>query len=242
MSDTIQTEQIDLDKIKSVTKKYYIKNVSFDISLEEYVSIRKHQRDFSLEKHLFQTRALELPQFTTPEPEIIKAWETVEAISPIDALTKFSSNSAQLMTVLSIMGPEATFKALNSTIKDEQTVTKTQLRTFLKDNASIDFENTKRQESPSVDSDLFETKEVTYNDKYILHELDIKQFGLDTNIEDPIYVLQVECPSTHQHYFIFVDSKEKQCQDAIGAVAWTMVKDNGECLTKEEYMQLQSEA
>jgi hypothetical protein len=52
----------------------------------------------------------------------------------------------------------------------------------------------------------------------------------------------VECPSTHNHYFIFVDSEEPQCQDAIGAVAWTMVKDNGSCLTKEEYLELQAEA
>ena len=51
-----------------------------------------------------------------------------------------------------------------------------------------------------------------------------------------------QAESTHQHYFIFVDGTIEQCRDAIGAVAWTMVKDNGDCLTKEEYMKLQSEA
>ncbi len=227
---------------KKVTKSFYIKGVRFEISLDEYVSIRKHQRDFSMEEHLFQTRALEMPEFTTPEPDIIKAWETVDPISAIQALKKFSSNAQQLMTVLSIMGPEATFKALKSKVKDQQTITKTQKRTFLKSDSSIDFTTTKKESSPSVASDLFETKEVTYNDTYTLHEVDKEQFGKDSGLENPIYVLQVECPSTHNHYFIFVDSEEPQCQDAIGAVAWTMVKDDGSCLSKEEYMELQAEA
>jgi hypothetical protein len=231
-----------MPKPKTVIRSFFIKGVKFEIDIKEYVSIRKHQRDFSLEEHLFQTRALEMPEYTTPEPEIINAWETVKPISAIQALKKFNSNAQQLMTVLSIMGPEATFKALNSKIKDQQTITKTQKRTFLKDDSSINFETTKKQNSPSVASELFETKEVTYNDTYTLHIVDQKQFGQNSGLEKPIYVLQVECPSTHNHYFIFVDSEEPQCQDAIGAVAWTMVKDNGSCLTKEEYLELQAEA
>lgn len=225
-----------------VVKSFYIKGVQFSINLEEYVSIRKHQRDFSMEDHLFQTRSLEIPQYSSKEEEIIAAWETVKPITPLQALKKFSSNAQQLMTVLSIMGPEATFKALKSKVKDQQTVVKTQKRTFLKDTSSMNFEKTKRENSPSVGSDLFETKEVTYNDTYTLHEVDHEQFGERSGLEKPIYVLQVECPSTHNHYFIFVDSDEPQCQDAIGAVAWTMVKDDGSCLTKEEYMKLQSES
>lgn len=229
-------------KPQSVIRSFYIKGVKFEINLEEYVSIRKHQRDFSMEEHLFQTRALEMPEYTTPEDQIIKAWETVKPITAIQALKKFSSNAQQLMTVLSIMGPEATFKALKSKVKDQQTITKTQTRTFIKDDSKIDFSKTKRENSPFVTADIFETKEVTYNDTYILHEINHEQFGKDSKLEKPIYVLQVECPSTHNHYFIFVDSDEPQCQDAIGAVAWTMVKDDGSCLTKEEYMKLQSEA
>lgn len=225
-----------------VVKSFYIKGVQFNITLEEYVSIRKHQRDFSMEEHLFQTRSLEIPDYTSKEKDITAAWENVKPITAIQALKKFASNSQQLMTVLSIMGPEATFKALKSKVKDEQTVVKTQMRTFLKDISSLNFEQTKRENSPSVGSDLFETKEVTYNDTYTLHEVDHEQFGKDSGLEKPIYVLQVECPSTHHHYFIFVDSDEPQCQDAIGAVAWTMVKDDGSCLTREEYMELQSEA
>jgi hypothetical protein len=231
---------------KTVSRSFYIKGVRFEISLNEYVSIRKHQRDFSMEEHLFQTRSLEMPQFTTPEPDIIKAWETVKPITPVQAIKLFHNNSQQLMTVLSIMGPEATFKALKSKVKDQQTITKTQKRTFLKDDSSINFEKTKRENSPSVASDLFETKEVTYNDTYTLHEIDPSQFNSsrtdETLLDNPIYVLQVECPSTHNHYFIFVDSEEPQCQDAIGAVAWTMIKDDGSCLTKDEYMKLQAEA
>lgn len=225
-----------------VVKSFYIKGVQFHITLEEYVSIRKHQRDFSLEEHLFQTRALELQKFTTLEDDIRRAWEIAEPITPIQALKKFNSNAQQLMTVLTVMGPEATFKALKSKIKDQQTITKVQQRTFLRDETSLDFELTKKESSPSVASDMFETREVTYNDTYTLHEIDEKQFGENSGLESSIYVLEVECPSTHNHYFIFVDSNEPQCQDAIGAVAWTMVKDDGSCLTKEEYMQLQAEA
>ena len=131
---------------------------------------------------------------------------------------------------------------MKSKVKDQQTITKTQTRTFIKDDSKIDFGKTKRENSPFVTAEIFETKEVTYNDTYTLHEIDYKQFGEESGLEKPIYVLQVECPSTHNHYFIFVDSDEPQCQDAIGAVAWTMVKDDGSCLSKEEYMKLQYEA
>lgn len=233
-----ETKQVEP---KSVKKTYYIKGVGFDISLEEYVSLRKHQADFNVETHVFQTNSLQ-SKYATPEETIRKAWETVEPMSPQTALKKFSSNAQQLMTVLSIMGPEKTFKALKSKLKDSQTITKTQKRTFLKDESSVDFQLKKTENSPSLASDLFETKEVIYNDTYKLHEIDKSIFGERSGLDKNIYVLEVECPSTHQHYFIFVDSDEPQCQDAIGAVAWTMVKDNGECLTKEEYMQLQSEA
>ena len=89
----------NLPKPKKVIRSFYIKGVKFEIDIKEYVSIRKHQRDFSMEEHLFQTRALEMPEYTTPEPEIIKAWETVKPISAIQALKKFSSNAQQLMTV-----------------------------------------------------------------------------------------------------------------------------------------------
>jgi hypothetical protein len=58
---------------KNVIRSFYIKGVKFEISLDQYVSIRKHQRDFSMEEHLFQTRALEMPEYTTPEDKIITA-------------------------------------------------------------------------------------------------------------------------------------------------------------------------
>lgn len=226
-------------KPKSVTKTYYIKGVSFGISIEDYVAIRKHQSDFSMETHLFQTKSLDT-EYATKEEEIRRLWETVEPLDPKEAFTKYASNAQQLMTVMSIMGPEKTFKALKSELFDQQTITKTQTRTFLKED--LDFGKTKSEKSPSLKSDLFETKEVTYNDTYKLHKIKKETFGERSGLENDILVLEVECPSTHQHYFIFVDSTEPQCQDAIGAVAWTMVKDNGECLTKEEYMKLQSEA
>ena len=228
-------------KPQSIVKSYYVKGIQFSCSLEDYVAIRKHQRDFDVETHVFQTNSLD-SEYATKEEEIRKAWDTVKPISAINAFKKYSSNAQQFMTVLSIMGPEITFKALKSAVKDTQTIVKTQQRTFLRDDSSIDFEKTKREDSPSVASDLFETREVTYNDTYTLHQINPEQFGMNSGLETPIYVLEVQCPSTHNHYFIFVDSQEEQCQDAIGAVAWTMVKDDGNCLTKEEYLELQSEA
>lgn len=233
------TEEKVVQKPKSVKKTYYVKGVSFD-TIEEYVAIRKHQPGFTVDTHIFQTVSLET-EYATKEEAIRKLWETIPELDPKEAFKNYASNAQRLMTVLSIMGPEKTFKAMNSTLIDEQTVVKVQKRTFLKDAASLNFEGKKTEKSPSVNSDLFETKEVTYNDTYKLHKIEKSIFG-ESVLEQDIFVLQVECPSTHQNYFIFVDSTEPQCQDAMGAVAWTMVKDNGECLTKEEYMKLQAEA
>ncbi len=237
MSETTETP---VQKVapKTITKTYYIKGVAFE-TINEYVAIRKHQAEFTVDTHLFQTKALET-EYSTKEEEIRHLWETVEPMDPREAFEKYSSNAQRLMTVMSIMGPEKTFKALKSKLFDEQTIVKTQKRTFLK--GDIDFGKTKTEKSPSVSSSLFETKEVTYNDTYKLHVIDKSVFGETTSLENDIFVLEVQCPSTHQHYFIFVDGTIEQCRDAIGAVAWTMVKDNGDCLTKEEYMKLQSEA
>ena len=237
--NTENTETKEPQKPKSVKKTYYIKGVSFD-TIEEYVAIRKHQAGFTVDTHIFQTNALET-EYATKEAEIRNLWETVEAMDPKDAFKNYASNAQRLMTVMSLMGPEKTFKALDSKVMDKQTVVKTQKRTFVKDPAKLNFISAKMEKSPSVASDVFETEDVTYNDTYTLHKIDKSIFG-ESTLDHDVVVLQVECPSTHQHYYIFVDSTEPQCQDAIGAVAWTMVKDDGTCLTKEEYMKLQSEA
>lgn len=223
-----------------IIKTYFIKGVKFEISLEEYVSIRKHQEDFTLDTHLFHTKCLESEYSSTPE-EITKAWETTKPISPTQAIKKFHNNSQQLMTVFSILGAESTMKVLKSKIIDSQTISKTQTKTFIKEKFSINFGEIKTKDSPWLDSEIFETKEVSYEDKYTLYEMDPSIFENDIQLDNPIYILQVECPSTHQYYYIFVDANHPQCQDAIGAVAWTMIKDNGEHLTRQEYINLQSE-
>lgn len=236
-------EATEAQKPKSIKKSYYVRGVKFD-TIEEYVAIRKHQNPAEfrgVEQHIEQTLALQT-EYSTKVEEIRNLWDTVPAIEPKEAFKKYSSNAQQLMTVMSIMGPEQTFKALKSEVFDTQTVIKTQKRTFLKDENALNFGSAKTEKSPSVSSELFEIKDVTYEDKYILHKIDKKNFGENSGLENDVFVLQVQCPSTHQNYFIFVDGTEPQCKDAIGAVAWTMVKDNGDCLTKEEYMKLQSEA
>ncbi len=246
MSNTPETKKnpaettAAVQKPKSVKKTYYIRGVAFD-TIEEYVALRKHQPGFTVETHVAQTCALE-SEYSTKENEIRELWEDIPAMDPKDAFKKYSSNAQRLMTAMSLMGPEQTFKYLKSKIKDTQTIVKVQRRTFLKNESSLNFSRAKSDKSPSVASDLFETKEVTYNDTYTLHSIDKENFGNNSGLEEDVLVLQVQCPSTHQNYFIFVDSVEPQCQDAIGAVAWTMVKDNGECLSKEEYLKLQAEA
>lgn len=238
--ETTSTTTAEAQKPKSIKKTYYIKGVQIGESIEDYVAIRKHQADFGgVETHVFQTNALET-EYATRVEEIRRLWETVPPMEPVEAFKKYSSNAQQLMTVMSIMGPEKTFKALKSEVFDKQTISKTQTRTFLK--GDLDFGKAKTEKAPSVSSDIFDKKEVTYNDTYTLFKIKKENFGENSGLENDIFVLQVECPSTHQHYYIFVDGTEPQCQDAIGAVAWTMVKEDGTCLTKEEYMKLQSEA
>jgi len=227
-----------------IKKTYYIKGVLFDISIEDYVAIRKHQSDFGgVEEHVSQTLALKVPQFTTPEDKIRHLWETTEPMSPQYAFEKFSSNSQQLMTVLSIMGAEHTLKLLKSEIIDRETITKTQMRTFIKDEISLNFENRKHQKEQTLPSDLFETREVQFNDTYTLYKINKEQFNKQRQLlEEDVVVLEVKCPSTQNNYYIFVDPNQEQCKTAIGAVAWTMVKENGDCLSREEYMNLQKES
>jgi DNA replicative helicase MCM subunit Mcm2 (Cdc46/Mcm family) len=55
----------------AIKKTYYIKGILFDIPIEDYIAIRKHQSDYGgVEEHVAQTNSLDIPQFSTPEEKI----------------------------------------------------------------------------------------------------------------------------------------------------------------------------
>ena len=218
-----------------ITKNYYIKGIKFD-SIEEYIALKKIDPAFQVETFVGYVETLK-SEHATPSDEIRRLWAATPALTPKEAISKYHANAQQLMLVLTLIGPENILSNLKAEKVDEQTITKTQLKTFL--NSEDSFENVKRKDG-YMSSDMFTRKEVTYDDVYQLYRIDKAEIAAE--LDEDVYILRVQCPSTAQNYFIFVDAKDPQCKDAIGAVAWTMIKEDGSCLSKEEYLKISAES
>jgi hypothetical protein len=70
---------------------------------------------------------------------------------------------------------------------------------------------------------------------YQLFEINL---GLEID-KIPSRFVKVVCWSTGKEYVIQVDPRNKQCETAIGAIAWTCLKPDGTHCTEEEYLQLE---
>ena len=143
-----------------------------------------------------------------------------------------------MMVAFKHLGPEEVFKALEGELIDEESITKTQMRTRLKDPEMSKLLT--RSSEKELSEDDFEEFLVEYTDTYKLHRIAREMFkeqGVD--LTNDVFIVEAVCPSTDHHYFLFVDDSNEQCtKRAIDAIAWTMHKPDGTPLSREEYLDL----
>lgn len=222
-------------------KTYFVNGIQVP-TIADYIRVRRMDAEYTLDDLLRIFHKPDNPDATQPD-ELKKMWNDPanSAYTPKEFITKFHGNSELLMTCFSISGAEATLSSLESVLIDEETITKKQKRTYLKE--GIGSEHNQKPDLNSTGTkkfvkSMFEEKFVEYKDTYRLHKIDKSQL----NTMNDIYVIECNCPSTDRKFFLFADSTDPKCQKAIDAIAWTMRKPDGSPLTRDEYIQIEQES
>lgn len=211
-------------------------NVQFK-DLVHFVRYFKTHPDFTLERLKEETKLKQIhnePEFLPIYEEFLKQmenlWDVVDPYTPLEVLTDFSDNAEKRYLLLGAFTPEQIALALDSTLIDEQTLTKVQKKTRIlgdkNQHDKVDMKNLKPD-------DLY-IEEIEYSDTYALLKIDGEKFGT----EDDVAIVRCQDTSTDKTYYLFVDGAHT---DAIEAIASTMRKDDGSPLSKEEYLSIESE-
>jgi len=169
-----------------------------------------------------------IPNWT--REEFKKKIENTIPMTAADIFIKYHDNAEQMMRALSFINPEEIIKSTNASLINEETLTKTQERTFVKDQDSL-F----NMES-ELNDDMFEVKDVTFDDTYKLYKIP----GNELHLEEDAFVVACNCTSTGRKYFLFVE--EEFATTAIDAIASTLRDSKGERMTREEYLKIESES
>ncbi len=258
MAEEKEVQQIQ--EPKSVTIKYPIMQTNFD-SAEEVIAILKNNPEQSWKDwvEFFEVflgdRKEEFKgvfEFTEDQffNEMIQDWEapynkwipkwtreefwnkinSVQAITASEIFVKYHENAEQMMRALSFIDPEEIVKTTQAELINEETLTKTQKRTFVKDQNALFNANAK------LNDDMFDVQEVTYEDNYKLYRIPSAQLKL----EEDAYVVGCNCTSTGRKYFLFVEAE--YAKTAVDAIASTMRDDKGNRMTREQYLEIESES
>lgn len=169
---------------------------------------------------------------------IINDWEMIKPMEASEAFLKYRNNEGKLMTAFKFIGPEKIFQQLGGELIDEFKITKTQKKLVAK-NPEADKLLDRRSNAP-ISRDDWEEVERTYEDTYRLYKITQEKLiecGLES-IRKDMYLVQCQCPSTNEKYYIEVPSDESQCQTAQGAIAFTFEKEDGKRMTPEEWEEM----
>lgn len=83
-----------------------------------------------------------------------------------------------------------------------------------------------------------EKSTTTHKGEIVNYQLIEMDLGLEID-KIPSRFVKVVCWSTGKEYILQVDPRNKQCESALGAIAWTCLKPDGNHCTEEEYLELE---
>ena len=222
---------------KEAQLSYMCSGTKYD-TMEEIIAISKNSREQTkqdwIDMFIIFLKEYE-PQYQKfvkrmTEKELFKIINSVPALTVAEAFSKYQSNSEQLMRALSFFDPEEVIKGVDAKLINEETLTKTQEKTFFLSNFDKnDFTRPIREED-------METKMVTYSDHYSLYSI----AGSTFQIDEDAYVVGCNCTTTGKKYYLFVE--KEFATDAITAIASTMRNKTGGRMNKEEYLKIEAES
>jgi len=205
---------VQFEGLETLMRVYRTAGISLELLLAEYVCLNSSE-----------------PMYLEAVKQIKEEYNDKEPYSPKEVFQLFS-NQEQKMCLLSLFAPEDIAKSLDSVVVNTQTITKKQTRTVIMDR---DNQNDKTNlDKLQIDNVGLET--IEYDDTYELHRSDSKVLGT----QNDVYFVKCKDTSTDRVYYLFVDPNAGTdvSTDAIAAIASTMRKDNGDPLSKQEYLEL----
>jgi len=230
--EVTKIEETKIEAPKSADISYMCMGIKFD-TMDEFIAIMKNNHEQTkqdwLDDFIIHTMDHE-PQYQKfitkmTEEELFAKIDSIPAITVAEAFTKYHGNSEQLMRVLSFLDPEEIVKGVDAKLIDEEVLTKTQPRTVFKSNFD------KNDMSKEFDENDFETKEVTYEDRYSLYKIEGKKLHLDSDA----YIVGCKCTTTGKDYYLFIE--EENAVSAIGAIASTLKNEDGSRMNRDQYLQ-----
>jgi hypothetical protein len=202
------------DSLDDLMRVYKTAGITLDLMMKEYVCLNSDE-----------------PLYLQAIETIKNIYAEVERFEPKEVFQKFT-NQEQKMCLLSYFSPEEIAQNLDSELVDKQTINKKQTKTVIKNkenqNDKTNIDNILVDDIELVDVEFEDTYELYRSDKSVL------------NTENDIFFVKCKDASHDKYYYLFIDpnSGDDVQNDAIAAIASTMRDDDGNPLTKKEYLEL----
>lgn len=206
--------------LKDLKKKHSKKEILM-YSQKELVEFIEGATDFNKINDMFKLQDWE---------QVKKDWDEFNAFTANQAIRRLKKKYLHMMTAFRFMGGKEVLRILGGTVISEESVDRTLTRMRAENPKLFDIKNGKAS---------LQEFYVDYTDVYKLHCISKDDFAKkEITSADDVYILEVIRDSTGHHQFLFVDHEEEQCQTALGAAGWTISKDDGERMTREEFLDM----
>ncbi|MDG1950484.1 MAG: hypothetical protein P8J32_06760 [bacterium] len=204
-------------------KSKHTKKEILTYSQKELQAFLEGATDFSKIGEIFRVQAWK---------EVEQDWEKYNAFTAAQAVRRLKNKYFQMMTAFRFMGGKEVIRILGGSVISEEVVDKTVTRMRAENPNLFDIKRGKQD---------LEEYYVDLKDTYKLHKISKEDFAKKEILsEEDVYILEAIRESSGNHQYLFVDQEEEQCQTAIGAAGWTMTKEDGERMTRQEYIEMNS--
>jgi len=211
--------------------KYFYEEIKLD-SLVDLIRILKINKDNTWDHIKNRYLHIENSEYDEIIKKAKEIWDD-NRVRPWNAVDAFKLTNQELKyKILSLIGPEEIQKVIEPKLIDRKVIIKKQPRYKISGKKSHKVTEVFKKEELIEEIHEFE-------DIYELYLIDKNKL----NTPEDICYVKCKDTSTDRIYYLYVDSSDSRCNsDAISAIAWTMRFPNGEPFTKEDYLNLYSEA
>jgi hypothetical protein len=208
--------------LKDLKEKHKNKEI-LTYSKKELMEFLEGPTDFSKIADIFKIQTLE---------NVESDWEQFNAFTATQAMRKLKSKYFHMMTAFRFMGGKEMIRLLGGSILSEEVVDRTVTRMRAENPRLFDIRDGKAS---------LKEYYVDQKDTYKLHVISKEDFAKKEILSnEDVYILEAEREFFGNHQFLFVDQEDEQCQTALGAAGWSMIKDDGDRMTRQEYVDMNS--
>lgn len=212
-----------------ITISFWVRGIEFE-TVEDMVRVYKTCPDMNYDTLFNEYLSLktDIEEYNEFKEKAISLWDVCTPFTPAEAMEKFNDNTERRLLLLSFFEPEDVLKNMEATLIDKQTISKKQNKTMID---GVDIHD--KLGLIEVTTNMIECVTHNYDDTYELYRVDSDVMGSD----EDVYFVKCKDASHDKFYYLFVQENT----DAITAIASTMIKPDGNPISKEEYLAIVSE-